>query len=331
MQRKPGRCRGHGGAARALPLPGGRPGRGRLAAVRLPLRQLAGAAARERGQVRQRGAAALVAGRGARALRGRRQVRARRVVWACKARARGSSAQRRPGARASHPARRMRRHWAKIDDHVQAPMARVVGGLDSEVCPWPACRAGRGAPARCHGRVCTACSPHALANSGRVVCGRASRCVRRSRGPDCGDERLVSQRPSDVCALLPPDGGEVTSAARPPLPLRHPCCVCVCVGASPCACLSPCSIPCACTSIYVCVPRQIRNRHGGKDVTVSLSLSIYPGRYKIIMEAKAFPSDRYIVESQVRFHGYDPADAIVLVSPRDGEHTLRCALVSKET
>jgi kynureninase len=26
-----------------------------------------------------------------------------------------------------------RRHWAKIDDHVQAPMARVVGGLDSEV------------------------------------------------------------------------------------------------------------------------------------------------------------------------------------------------------
>ena len=28
----------------------------------------------------------------------------------------------------------LRRHWAKIDDHVQAPMARVVGGLDSEVC-----------------------------------------------------------------------------------------------------------------------------------------------------------------------------------------------------
>ncbi len=46
-------------------------------------------------------------------------------------------------------------------------------------------------------------------------------------------------------------------------------------------------------------------------------------RYKIIMEAKAFPSDQYAVESQVRFHGYDPADAIVEVAPRDGEHTIR--------
>ena len=46
-------------------------------------------------------------------------------------------------------------------------------------------------------------------------------------------------------------------------------------------------------------------------------------RFKIIMEAKAFPSDRYIVESQVKFHGYDPDEAIVLISPRDGEVTLR--------
>ncbi|EKX54487.1 hypothetical protein GUITHDRAFT_156870 [Guillardia theta CCMP2712] len=46
-------------------------------------------------------------------------------------------------------------------------------------------------------------------------------------------------------------------------------------------------------------------------------------RYKVIMEAQAFPSDRYIVESQVRFHGFDPQEAIVLVRPREGEHTLR--------
>ena len=46
-------------------------------------------------------------------------------------------------------------------------------------------------------------------------------------------------------------------------------------------------------------------------------------RYKIIMEAGAFPSDQYAVESQVRFHGYDPADAIIEVAPREGEHTLR--------
>ncbi|MBC7567289.1 MAG: kynureninase [Pedobacter sp.] len=46
-------------------------------------------------------------------------------------------------------------------------------------------------------------------------------------------------------------------------------------------------------------------------------------RYKIIMEAGAFPSDQYAVESQVRFHGMDPADAIIEVSPREGEYTLR--------
>ena len=46
-------------------------------------------------------------------------------------------------------------------------------------------------------------------------------------------------------------------------------------------------------------------------------------RYKIIMEAGAFPSDQYAMESQVRFHGLDPADAIIEVAPRDGEYTLR--------
>lgn len=46
-------------------------------------------------------------------------------------------------------------------------------------------------------------------------------------------------------------------------------------------------------------------------------------RFKIIMEAGAFPSDQYAIESQVRFHGFDPADAIIEVSPRDGEFLLR--------
>jgi kynureninase len=46
-------------------------------------------------------------------------------------------------------------------------------------------------------------------------------------------------------------------------------------------------------------------------------------RYKIICEAKAFPSDQYAMESQVLFHGYDPADAIIEISPREGEHTIR--------
>lgn len=46
-------------------------------------------------------------------------------------------------------------------------------------------------------------------------------------------------------------------------------------------------------------------------------------RFKIIMEAGAFPSDQYAIESQVRFHGYDPAAAIIEVAPREGEYTLR--------
>ena len=46
-------------------------------------------------------------------------------------------------------------------------------------------------------------------------------------------------------------------------------------------------------------------------------------RYRIICEARAFPSDQYALESQVRLHGFDPADAIVEVSPRAGAHTIR--------
>jgi kynureninase len=42
-------------------------------------------------------------------------------------------------------------------------------------------------------------------------------------------------------------------------------------------------------------------------------------RYLIIMEAGAFPSDQYVVESQVRMHGFDPETSIVEVSPVEGE------------
>jgi kynureninase len=46
-------------------------------------------------------------------------------------------------------------------------------------------------------------------------------------------------------------------------------------------------------------------------------------RFKIIMEGGAFPSDQYAIESQVRFHGFDPATTIIEISPRPGEFTLR--------
>jgi kynureninase len=46
-------------------------------------------------------------------------------------------------------------------------------------------------------------------------------------------------------------------------------------------------------------------------------------RFKIIMEGGAFPSDQYAVESQLRWHGYDPDQAIVELVPREGEDILR--------
>lgn len=46
-------------------------------------------------------------------------------------------------------------------------------------------------------------------------------------------------------------------------------------------------------------------------------------RYKIICEEKAFPSDQYMLQSQVKFHGFDPKDAIVEIKRREGEHNIR--------
>jgi kynureninase len=46
-------------------------------------------------------------------------------------------------------------------------------------------------------------------------------------------------------------------------------------------------------------------------------------RFKVLMEAGAFPSDQYAVETQVRLHGFDPETAIIEVAPRPGEHLIR--------
>ena len=46
-------------------------------------------------------------------------------------------------------------------------------------------------------------------------------------------------------------------------------------------------------------------------------------RYKIVCEEKAFPSDQYAIESQLKLHGYDSADALIELKPREGEHVLR--------
>ena len=46
-------------------------------------------------------------------------------------------------------------------------------------------------------------------------------------------------------------------------------------------------------------------------------------RYRIISEGSMFPSDRYLLETQARFHGFDPDDAIIEITPRDGENLIR--------
>ena len=46
-------------------------------------------------------------------------------------------------------------------------------------------------------------------------------------------------------------------------------------------------------------------------------------RFRIICEAKAFPSDQYAITSQVKLHGYDPDNAIIEISPREGEFNIR--------
>jgi kynureninase len=46
-------------------------------------------------------------------------------------------------------------------------------------------------------------------------------------------------------------------------------------------------------------------------------------RHKILVERGAFPSDQYALESQIRFHGYEPELSLVELAPRCGEATIR--------
>lgn len=57
-------------------------------------------------------------------------------------------------------------------------------------------------------------------------------------------------------------------------------------------------------------------------------------RTKILVEDCAFPSDTYAVKSQLRFHGYDPDEHLIVARPREGETSLRMddveALIRRE-
>ncbi len=64
------------------------------------------------------------------------------------------------------------------------------------------------------------------------------------------------------------------------------------------------------------------------SLTVNLHLmmtSFYrptPQRHKILIERGAFPSDQYAVQSQIRFHGFDPKSLLEFTA-RDGEPCMR--------
>ncbi|MBS4043668.1 MAG: kynureninase [Chitinophagaceae bacterium] len=79
------------------------------------------------------------------------------------------------------------------------------------------------------------------------------------------------------------------------------------------------------SKIVGCLPNEVVVMN---QLTVNLHLlmvSFYQPtktKYKILCEAKAFPSDQYALESQVKFHGFEYDDAVIEVSPRNGEHTI---------
>lgn len=80
------------------------------------------------------------------------------------------------------------------------------------------------------------------------------------------------------------------------------------------------------SKIVGCLPNEVVVMN---QLTVNLHLlmvSFYQPtktKYKIICEAKAFPSDQYALESQVKFHGFDYSDAVIEIAPRSGEHNIR--------
>ena len=80
------------------------------------------------------------------------------------------------------------------------------------------------------------------------------------------------------------------------------------------------------------VARLVGARPGEAVVMNSLTVNVHvmlgsfyrptPERHRIVIEADVFPSDRYAVMNVARAHGFDPADAVVILRPPDGEREL---------
>lgn len=79
------------------------------------------------------------------------------------------------------------------------------------------------------------------------------------------------------------------------------------------------------STVVGCKPHEISVMN---NLTVNLHLMLVSfyrpqgKRFKILCEAKAFPSDQYMLETHVQYHGFKPDEAIIEVTPRAGEHTL---------
>ncbi|RKF61848.1 Kynureninase 2 [Erysiphe neolycopersici] len=48
----------------------------------------------------------------------------------------------------------------------------------------------------------------------------------------------------------------------------------------------------------------------------------FHGRHKIIIESQAFPSDHFVAESQIKLHGLDPKDSLIIITPQAPSETL---------
>lgn len=81
---------------------------------------------------------------------------------------------------------------------------------------------------------------------------------------------------------------------------------------------------------------QLANIVGAKPIEVvasnSLTVNLHllmvsfyqptQSRYKILIEKDAFPSDRYAAASQIRYHGHDPEQGLIELTPEKGEKTI---------
>lgn len=80
------------------------------------------------------------------------------------------------------------------------------------------------------------------------------------------------------------------------------------------------------STVVGCMPHEVSVMN---NLSVNLHLMLVSfyrpqgKRIKILCEAKAFPSDQYMMETHVTHHGYKPEEAIIEIKPRAGEHSIR--------